>query len=499
MQIPSDLMVICEKIREWGGRPYIVGGAVRDSLLNIEPKDYDVEVFGLCEKALLDCLSPFGTVDTVGASYQVIKVRSQTGEYDFSVPRRERKTGPKHTDFETEADPDLSLFEAAQRRDFTINAMYYDPINRVLRDPTNGQIRLYWRTLGVVSRRFSEDPLRVLRAFRFVSQLDFTPSPQLIDYSQVLKYEYRHLPKERVWGEWYRWATKSIKPSRGLMFLKNCDWLGHYSTLAALDKTPQHPEHHPEGNVWIHTLYGVDWMATKCVAEGITGLDRAVLMFAILCHDFGKATTTTFNAEKGHYVSYGHEEAGVEPTREFLESIGAPKALIERVLPLVANHLAHISFTGPSAAGKPAVRRLARRLTQATITELALVIEADHSARPPKPQGQPEGLVRLLELAAETAVTQEGPKPILLGRHLLELGVKPGKHMGELLREMFEAQLDGVFDDLESAIRRVKLLLKTEEMCEAVVRFTNGSTISFNKEASADPLIGVQEPLDSSE
>src|SRR5258708_11411845 len=153
--------------------------------------------------------------------------------------------------------------------------------------------------------------------------------------------EYPTLSIERVWAEWEHWA-RGAQPRAGLHALRVTTWLRHYPELAALVALQQDPEWHPEGTVWEHTGYVCDAMAAICAAESVTAEERSVLMFAALCHDLGKVTTTIVN-EVRRYVSPGHAEAGAELARQFLARIDAPLSVIEQLPPLVVEHMAMIA------------------------------------------------------------------------------------------------------------------------------------------------------------
>jgi tRNA nucleotidyltransferase (CCA-adding enzyme) len=175
---------------------------------------------------------------------------------------------------------------------------------------------------------------------------------------------------------------------------------------------------------------------------------RAVYMFAVLAHDFGKPATTRQATVGGieRIVSPGHDVEGMPLAERFLHSILTPHAVIERVLPLVRYHMAHLQ-----TMNERAVRRLARRLAPETIDGLSIVITADASGRPPKPRGAPAELLHLRRIARDLALQDRAPEPILKGRHLMDAGLNPGKAMGQILEEAFEAQLEGRFNDLPGA------------------------------------------------
>ncbi len=289
---------ILTAIQEAGGKPFYVGGCVRDKLLGLTPKDFDIEVFCLPQARLEEVLAPFN-VDMVGKSFGVYKV----GDYDISLPRSERKTGPKHTDFVCEPDPYMSFYEASQRRDFTMNALYQDMDGHIY-DMNNGQIALESGILHYTSSRFGEDPLRVLRGMQFCGRFVLEPSLKLVSECKKLKGEYATLPVERVWEEWKKWALKSVQPSKGLEFLKETEWIEHYPELQAIIGVEQDPTYHPEGDTFVHSLMVCDVAAQIAEREKLSEAQRLILMFAALSHDFGKATTTTI--KNGRITSPGH-------------------------------------------------------------------------------------------------------------------------------------------------------------------------------------------------
>lgn len=441
MIIKQELREILLEIASHGGKGLVVGGSVRDFIFDpaIEPKDLDAEVYNLHVEKLTFILENFGKVDQVGRSFGVIKLTTETTNYDFSLPRRENKAGNGTKGFIVDLDGSLSVVEAASRRDFTFNSLAFDPLNGELIDHYNGVEHIKQGVISATSAAFGEDPLRVLRGFQFAGRFGFEADKKTLAACFFLQLEYRYLAKERIWGEWQKWANKSTLPSAGLQFLADCGWLKLYPELAAIQGIPQDPEWHPEGQVFIHTKHVVDAAVTICQREGITGDRRTVIVLASLCHDFGKATHTQF--EDGRTRSRGHEQAGEEPTRSFLDRIGCPKAIADKVVPLVTRHLAHISCESDRS-----VRRLAQAIFPATIEELCFVIEADHSGRPPLAPGLPECAKNLLIKSKELNCNQAPVNKILQGRHLISLGRKPGKEFSEILNRAFEAQLNGEFD-----------------------------------------------------
>lgn len=447
MRLPPDLLAVLHAVRRVG-RPRLVGGGVRDWLLGLESQDYDIEVAGVDFETLQRTLAPFGATDVVGRSFGVIKLRSHGREFDFSLPRRESKTGAGHRGFAVEPDPTLSDAEAAARRDFTLNAIAYDPFSAQLIDPWNGQADLKQKILRHTSAAFSDDPLRVLRGFQLAARFDLTLAPETVQLCRQISETCAELPRERIWGEWDKWATKAVKPSRGLAVLKETDWLRHFPEVAALAETPQDPEWHPEGDVLAHTQFCLDALVRLPGWQNAALPRRRQLSLAVLAHDFGKPATTECGERRGQsrIISPGHEAAGVAPTESFLRRIGAPLELDGLICPLVLLHLAH--HHGQGEFSDAAVRRLARKLAPATIEDLLLVMRADHDGRPPL--HSPETLARIDELGTKAralALQEAAPQPLMHGRHLLSLGRQPGPDFKLMLDAAFEAQLDGQFQD----------------------------------------------------
>jgi tRNA nucleotidyltransferase (CCA-adding enzyme) len=457
LHLPPGLDEILLNLDASNLRAFVVGGAVRDALLGHHPKDIDIEVYGASYEKLAGFLSNYGRVDQVGKSFGVIKL----GTIDFSIPRRENKSGPHHRDFQTTFDPSITPEEAAARRDFTINALAYDPLRDEILDFFGGQEDLKNSILRATSEAFSEDPLRVLRGMQFACRFDLTIDPATAKMCQSIVAEYSTLARERVAEEFMKWATKSQHPGRILEFLTATGWLVHFPELGALAGVQQDPGWHPEGDVGTHTMLVVDAAARVAQRENLEGDSRAVLLFSALSHDFAKPATTQLREREGkmRWTSWGHEAAGGPMARAFLERIGIKSAIVEQVVPLVENHLAH-SSVGRDATPR-AIRRLAMRLAPANIVQLTHLIEADHSGRPPLPPGLPAGAIRIREMAAAQAVAGGPQPPLIQGRHVLPyFDNKPGKHIGEVVAAAYEAQADGAFSIQEEALAWLEHHLK---------------------------------------
>ena len=430
---------------------YLVGGCVRDWLLGIPVKDYDIEVFGISYEQLAAALSRWGKTDLVGRSFGVVKLNTRSGElYDFTIPRRDSKIAPGHKGFSITFDAGLDPREAAARRDFTVNSLMYEPRERAVLDFFGGQEDLKNRVLRHTSEAFVEDPLRVLRGMQFASRFQLTAAPETIALSRSIKGSFPELAQERVREEWFKWASKSQKPSIGLKFLLDTEWMDHFPEIKALSGTPQEPDWHPEGDVFVHTCHCCDMLVKLPGWQAAEEESKIVYSLATLAHDFGKAVTTQRAVRDGkeRIISPAHEEAGVALAEAFLQRINTPRVIAERIPPLIRNHMSHLlPITDRS------VRRLAKRLEPENIDGLALLMTADSMGRPPRPAVVPKFVEDLRAKASELNVQERAAKPILMGRHLLELGLAPGPEFKKILDSAYEAQLEGKFFTLPEACR----------------------------------------------
>jgi len=435
---PACLQVARE-VQAAGGCAFIVGGWVRDALLGLQPKDVDMEVFGLETEQLEALLSRAFRIDRVGRSFAVFKLKGLP--IDVSLPRRESKSGTGHKGFEVVGDPHLRIIDAARRRDFTLNALLWDPLEGELHDPFSGRRDLEAGILRHVSEKFSEDPLRVLRGMQFIARFELRPAEETLELCR--KIEPESLPRERIFEEWRKLLLQGRRPSLGLEFLRSTDWLRYFPELAALVGCEQDPQWHPEGDVWTHTGHCLDVFARQRTGEAREDL---IVGLAVLCHDFGKPATSYLD-DAGRIRSPKHEYVGLKPAETFLRRLTDERSIIEEVLPLVETHMRPNALY-KTKAGDAAIRRLARQVQR--LDRLLRVVEADMGGRPPLTAASPS-VDWLRERAAALSVQDRAPKPILQGRHLLKTGIAPGPHMGEILHAAYEAQLDGAFDDLAAA------------------------------------------------
>lgn len=445
MNSAEAVPVVADLVRKAGGRALLVGGCVRDKLLGIEPKDFDIECFGISSEDIRKTLASSFDLDLVGASFGVIKLHHY--DIDVAMPRRETKLGLGHRAFGMEYDPSLTLEEASARRDFTVNAIYSDPLTNEILDPWNGRGDLEKGILRHVSDHFSEDPLRVLRGMQFVARFDLAPAPETVAVCRAMTPE--GLASERLFEEWGKLLTKGVKISRGLDFLRAVGWVKYYPELERLIGCAQDPEWHPEGDVWNHTLACLDAFAAKRIGDFDEDL---IVGLAVLCHDFGKPACTAYDPRRRRIRSLGHDEAGVEPTIAFLKRLTNEERLLKEVPPLVRLHMRPFAMWKDKSSDG-AIRRLALKVVR--IDRLIRVAAADDEGRPPFPS-EPESLVWLAEQAKRLEVEQAAPKPIVQGRDLIALGMSPGVKFGVILKAAYEAQLDGKFFDLKGGIEYVK-------------------------------------------
>ena len=241
-ELYQQILHIAQLLKDVGGRALLVGGCVRDSVLGLECKDYDMEVYGLSMDSIRDVLGKEYRLDFVGASFGVLKIHGL--DIDIALPRVENKTSSGHKGFDVQFVPDLSYADAASRRDFTINAIMRDPLTDEIIDPWGGMDDLKKGVIRHVSEHFAEDPLRVLRAMQFSARFDATVADDTVKLCSTLSQS--ELAQERVATEWEKLLLKGKKPSKGLRFLRDCGWVDNYPELKALIGCKQEPKWQPK-------------------------------------------------------------------------------------------------------------------------------------------------------------------------------------------------------------------------------------------------------------
>jgi tRNA nucleotidyltransferase (CCA-adding enzyme) len=458
-EIPDKVLKLAQTVRDAGGRALLVGGCVRDMLMGVQAKDWDLEVYDLEPAKLRELLDVFGPVNVVGEAFTVYKLGH---DIDVSLPRRERKSGRGHRAFVIEGDPGMSVVEATRRRDFTINAILRDPLTTELIDPFNGQDDIKAGILRAVSSNtFAEDSLRVLRAAQLAARFEFEIEPDTVRLSQGI--DLTDLPAERICGEIEKLLLRAQRPSKGLDWLRKLGAIDQlFPEIRSLIGVPQEPEWHPEGDVYVHTLLVTD--RARELVDDLPYAKQFTVMLAAVAHDFGKPPTTEFLEDR--WRSRGHEEAGVVPTESFLDRLKVHTIdgydVRRQVIALVREHLKPGEFYKKrDEVGEGAFRRLARKCE---LDLLYRVAKADSLGRNAEWVSRQkwygsEAQDWFIERARELEVEQRAPAPILLGRHLIELGLTPGPKMGEITRAVYEMQLDGRVRTLEEAKAAAQELL----------------------------------------
>ena len=460
MVIANSILNLCQTILTAGGRAFLVGGWVRDHLRGEDNVDYDLEVYGLEPVKLCALLEAAGTVNAVGEAFTVYKLKlDETLTIDVSMPRRESKIGRGHRAFEVTGDPAMTYEEAARRRDFTINAIMYDPLTDEFVDPYNGREDIKRGVIrAVAADTFIEDSLRVLRAMQFASRFEYEIDPGTVALCRGI--DLSDLPAERIWAEVEKWLLQSRQPARGFWAARQLGIVEKlWPEMHALIDCPQEPEWHPEGDVWIHSGLVID--EARKLIDDLPHAKKLAVMLGALCHDFGKPATTRI--EGGRIRSLGHEEAGIKPTEDFLTRLNLCTIdgydVRKQVIALVADHLAPAHFYKSHEKGEQVSDGAFRRLAQRVEPDLLYrVARADCLGR--TGNFAPDAMEWFITKVNDLAIAEKPPGPILLGRHVLALGIEPGPRVGEITKALFELQLDGKVTTLEEAIAAAQKIIE---------------------------------------
>ena len=446
-----NLKTFIRTIQSAGGTAMLIGGAVIDSINNIPIKDWDIEIYHLGIQRLEEILNELGLkFDLVGKTFGVIKTRMKVNgelmEIDLSIPRSENKIGVGHKDFKITLDPNMTPEEAGRRRDLTINAMYKNLHTGEIVDPFNGLDDLKKGILRVTDERtFVEDPLRVMRIMQLLPRKGKLVDPKTMKLCRTMVNDFVHLPKERVFDEFSKLLLKAEKPSIGFEFLRACGWIVHFPELENLIDCPQNPVWHPEGDVWIHTMMVIDNAAK--LRSNISEDLRLSYMFGALLHDIGKPDTTVLPKCTAH----GHAQVGAELSKVFMNRITDNKTLIENVEAIVRLHMLPGQLSN-SGARKPAWRRLHNKFR---LDILGWISKADSSGRTGRSiedvHKPSEKCFEVFELLGEQVI-----EPIVKGRDLIEMGMKPGPAFKAILNKAYELQIDGM-DDVNEILEKLNL------------------------------------------
>ena len=411
--IPGRLLSIAGDIRSAGGRAFLVGGWVRDALLGKDCRDYDIEVYDLTQDELVPILKKYGRTNLVGKAFGVIHLAMKGLSLDFSFPRTESKVGYGHRGFVVHTDEKLSFKEAALRRDFTINAMGMELPELTLCDPYGGIDDLKKGLLRHVGPAFVEDSLRILRGVQFASRFALTLSPETVELCRTLTLA--DLSVERLFEEFKKWLLKPGKPSLGLR------------AFLDIRLNEFFPEVFPLRESWEDLGEMLDNMENArraLVAEGNALSESQSMEFAFASFLCGNPETSL----------------------KFLERITNESHLLKNVPLLLGTYSA---LPLGIVSDVPSLRRLAVKLDGLKL--LCLLVKAT----PRKfyaAAGDAEFPEKLWQVAADFDLLDIAPQPYLTGKMLMELGVKPGKQMGEIIKQSFELQLDGKIKNVDDAV-----------------------------------------------
>jgi tRNA nucleotidyltransferase (CCA-adding enzyme) len=393
-------------------------------------------------------LAPKFAIEKTGKAFCVLKIHGLP--IDVSVPRAEIKIGYRHTDFSVNSLEECDVKTAASRRDFTINAIYFDVMDEKVIDEFGGLKDLELGILRHVGEKFSDDPLRVLRGMQFAGRFNLKAAETTLALCGNLSPD--GLSRERIFSEWEKLILKSETPSLGLRFLKNAGWLKFFPQIEAIDECPQDADQHAEGSVFEHTCLALDVFAKNKIGDRQEDL---ILGFAALCHDLGKPYVVTRDERGIHH--YGHDEVGVSYAEEFLKSINAPNYLVETVLPLVRWHMIP-RFLYRDNRTDSAILHLANDAGR--IDRLARLCYIDYMGRISDDKYDGKLTDWLVETAKKFGVFANKPMPIIKGRDLIQCGLSPSDQFSKILDLCFSAQLNCEFLDYTSGIAYLRKIIQ---------------------------------------
>ncbi len=415
LPLPKALQPLLELLIGKGLAPVIVGGYLRDTILNIPSKDIDIEVYGIQNIDLLTSyLAIFGNVYEVGSSFGVLKIKIDDFHIDVSLPRTESKIERGHKGFEVNTSQPLTFKEAALRRDFTINAMGYDIKSQTLLDPYNGLDDLHNSTLREVNATtFVEDPLRVYRAVQFAARFELQCSDSLLSLckNMVEENQLRELPKERIFEEFKKLLLKAEKPSIGMRLMEQIGIFKHFSELEGMSAM----KCHSQNDIFKHTILTLDMMASMCSSDAKHNL---LMMLTILCHKMPNGGSS------------------------FLFKLTDETKLINDVATLVKyNRLPQKMYD--AHADDSEILHLAAKVKLSDLIHVAKAI--DLKCHLSAPEHTFKAGAWLTQRAKNLHVFLAPLSPLLQGRDLIALGLKPSTNFKIILDAAYEAQLNQEF------------------------------------------------------
>ena len=417
-EVFQTVLALATLVQQEGGRALVVGGAVRDAVLGRVAYDVDIEVYGIPAERLEQLLDAEFGVDRVGLAFGILKLKHL--DIDVSLPRRESKAGLGHRGFEVMTDAFMTIEEASARRDFTFNSMLFDPLTSELIDPHGGQDDLERGLLRHTNAAsFHEDPLRVLRAVQLSARLELTAHAETLALCASIPIE--GLARERLLGEFQKLLVAGVRPSNGLAVLKGSGWTQYFPELAALIETDPQGENRPDA--WERTASALDQLART---RGDDEREELIIGLATLCHAMPAHATVSFLSRL----------------------INSP-TLLDPVKALTAE-LRAVSLEALHSIRDGDIRRIAWRVGRFDrFVRVLTCREAWMLESAMQPDWWREVVAELEQRSEKLGVRTQPPERIMMGRHLLALGERPGRHLGPMLDRLFELQLEGAFSSEE--------------------------------------------------
>lgn len=436
--VDRDAIDIVERLRKGGHTAYLAGGCVRDLLLRRTPKDFDIATSATPDSVL--AIFP-NSIET-GKAFGVI--RAPVAERSFEIA-----TFRKDHDYRDGRRPGSVSFADAQtdaeRRDFTINALFYDPVMNRLIDFVSGAVDLQQRLVRAVGdpdSRFTEDNLRLLRAPRFAAVLGFTIEDSTRQAVQRNAALLSNVTAERVCEEFSRILLESAKPGSALQMLLDLRLLHSFLPEAcAMFGQTQYELHHPEGDVFEHTVLMLDMMESRSLA----------LALAVLFHDIGKPAVVEHS--RGYPSFPNHASAGSDIACKAMSRLRFPVQLREDVSAIVRNHM---KFMDVQKMRTSTLRRLMGARTfpiELELHRLDCLCSHGHLENYRFLTG------RLNEFQAEPVL----PRPWISGNDIMELGIPQGPEVGYWRRRAYDLQLDGTVSDKGKLLKRIANDIKSGE------------------------------------
>lgn len=416
---------ICQKLQDAGHQAVFAGGCVRDMLLDIAPHDIDIATSASPDEVE----EMFDRTTAVGKQFGVIVVREGGDEFEVATFRTDGDSSDSRRPDSVEFS---SMEEDAKRRDFTINALFFDPISKEIHDFVGGEKDMAARRLkfvGSASSRIAEDHLRILRAFRFAAKFDMTFAPDTAKALRALSKDLTGVSAERVKAE----LDKMLAADRPSVAFKMMQEFGLLEVIlpevSALDGEQHSARWHSEGDVFVHTMMVLDATAART--------DDIATRWAALLHDVGKPATAGLN-NRGDIANHGHEFVSEKMAREILARLKASTKEIEKVAFLCREHM---RVKNVNKMKRFKVRRLAAHKHIWSLVDLALADgESAHAVDPEMDKGKHDWKDVLMDLDSEVGLGL--PRAVLTGDDLKEMGFKPGPHFKQILDKVQEMQLE---------------------------------------------------------